>query len=223
MTAQVKICGIKTEAALACALEAGADYVGLVFFAKSPRAVGVATAERLAATARRLGHARVVALVVDADDGLLAEIGAKVRPDILQLHGSETTDRIRAIRRLAPACGIWKATSVRTRGEVAAAVALYLQPGIADMVLFDAKPPEGSVLPGGNGLAFDWHILDELKDGAPFVLAGGLTPDNVAAAIRLTSAAIVDVSSGVESTPGIKDDGLIRRFLMAAKTAIEAG
>ena len=219
---RVKICGLKDDGALECAIAAGADYVGFVFFAKSPRAVDLATAARLAAHARERATVQCVALVVDADDAMLAAICRDVRPDILQLHGKETPDRLLAIRALCPGVGIWKAASVITREDVAAVTGRYLQPRLADMLLFDAKPPPGSVLPGGNGLAFDWHILDDVKGRMPFVLAGGLTPDNVAAAIRLTDAAVVDVSSGVESAAGIKDYGLIRRFLTAAKTAIEA-
>lgn len=218
----VKICGIKTEEALATAIEAGADYIGFVFFAKSPRAVDVATAERLAAHARERAKAKCVALVVDADDDTLAAIRRAVRPDILQLHGKEPPSRVLAIRALCSGTGIWKAVSVTTRADVAEAASQYRQPGLADMILFDAKPPPGSMLPGGNGLAFDWHILDEVKGRMPFVLAGGLTPDNVATAIRLTQPAVVDVSSGVESAPGVKDNDLIRRFLKAARTAIEA-
>lgn len=219
---KVKICGLKDEASLACAVAAGADYVGFVFFARSPRAVDLATAARLAGSARRHAGVRCVALVVDAGDEMLAAICKDVQPDILQLHGNETPDRIGAIRALCPGVGIWKAASVATREDVAKATGRYLRPDLADMILFDAKPPPGSLLPGGNGLAFDWHILDDVRGRAPFVLAGGLTPDNVAAAIRLTQPAVVDVSSGVETAPGVKDVGLIRSFLTAAKTAIEA-
>jgi len=219
---RVKICGIRTEAALLTAIEAGADYVGLVFFAKSPRAVDVETARHLAAVARERSRAISVALLVDADDALLDAIMTKVRPDVLQLHGAETPERIGKIRKAHPGATLWKAVSVMTGADVAGAVARYLGAGTIDMLLFDAKPPQGSVLPGGNGLAFDWHILEDVKGRLRFVLAGGLTPDNVAAAIRLTKPAVVDVSSGVESAPGVKDDALIRRFLNSARTAIEA-
>jgi phosphoribosylanthranilate isomerase len=219
---RVKICGIRTEAALLTAIEAGADYVGLVFFAKSPRAVDIETARHLAAVARERSRAISVALLVDADDALLDAIMTKVRPDVLQLHGAETPERIGKIRKAHPGATLWKAVSVMTGADVAGAVARYLGAGTIDMLLFDAKPPQGSVLPGGNGLAFDWHILEDVKGRLRFVLAGGLTPDNVAAAIRLTKPAVVDVSSGVESAPGVKDDALIRRFLNSARTAIEA-
>ena len=217
MTVQVKICGISTEAALDAAIGGGADYVGLVSYPKSPRHVEPPLAQRLAAHARsKRADIKVVALVVDADDRTLRSLNESVKPDILQLHGSETPDRAGVIAAMTGR-SIWKAVSVSSRDGVVAAGA-YLRPGCADLILFDAKPSdEAGALPGGNGLAFDWTVLDAWS--RPFVLAGGLTPRNVAAAITLTGAPIVDVSSGVESAPGVKDPELIRRFLEAAKTA----
>lgn len=219
MTVEAKICGISTEAALDAAIDGGAQYAGLVFFPKSPRNVEPPLAQRLAAHARaRSQSIKVVALVVDPDDRALHRLNERVKPDIVQLHGNETPDRAGVIAAITGRA-IWKAVSVNTRAGVQSAEA-YLRPGCADLILFDAKPPEHlSALPGGNGLAFDWTMLDAWPKSRPFVLAGGLTPDNVAAAIRLTGASIVDVSSGVETAPGVKDAGLIRRFLAAVKTA----
>lgn len=219
MSVQVKICGITTEAALDAAIDGGASFVGLVSYPKSPRHVEPPLAQRLAAHARsKRADIDVVALVVDADDGALRRLNESVKPDIIQLHGSETPERAGVIAAMTGRA-VWKAVSVNTRDGVASAEA-YLRPGCADLILFDAKPPEHlSALPGGNGLAFDWTILDAWQKSRRFALAGGLTPNNVAAAIRLTGAPIVDVSSGVESAPGVKDPELIRRFLEAAKTA----
>jgi phosphoribosylanthranilate isomerase len=219
MTAKVKICGIKSEAALDAALEAGADYVGLVFFARSPRNLDVPEAAKLARRAHERGRARVVALLVDPEDELIDRVVAEVRPDFVQLHGSESPERVAVIRKRT-GVPIIKALSVTTAEDVARA-ALYLAPGArADLILFDAKAPEGArSLPGGNGLTFDWHILEGVATRHPFALAGGLRQYNVAEAIRLTGASILDVSSGVEVAPGEKDPELIRRFLHAAKAA----
>ncbi len=211
MSVEVKICGLKTPAALEAALAGGADYVGLVFFPPSPRNVALETAAALAAKAR--GRARIVALTVDPDNALLDAIVAAAAPDLIQLHGDETPERVAEIR------GRWgrriiKAVPVETAGDVQEARRYQ---AVADLVLFDARAPATSTRPGGNGAPFDWRSLLGLEDGLPFVLSGGLTPDNVADAIRLTGAAVVDVSSGVESRPGEKDPDLIRRFLRAAK------
>ena len=195
MTTKVKICGLKTEAALEAALAGGADYVGLVFFPKSPRNVTPALAKALADKAR--GRARIVALTVDADDALLDTIAAAVAPDLIQLHGEESPDRVAAIRRR---CGIpvMKAIKVETADDARRALA-YRE--AADLVLFDARAPADSTRPGGNGAPFDWRALLGVKDEIAFMLSGGLTPDNVAEAIRTTGAPIVDVSSGVEFEP----------------------
>jgi phosphoribosylanthranilate isomerase len=221
MTTKVKICGIKTEEALDAALEAGADYIGLVFFEKSPRWLDVAAAKALSKRAHERSRAQVVALLVDPDDRLVDQVASEVRPDLLQLHGSETPDRAREIQRRTH-IPVMKAIAVGSEGDVAVA-GRYLEPGgRADLVLFDAKPPKDpAALPGGNGLAFDWRILAGIRGQYPFALAGGLTADNVADAIRLTGASVVDVSSGVERAPGEKDPELIRRFLRAAKAAKE--
>ena len=218
MTVEVKICGLKTEAALDAALAAGADYVGLVFCTKSPRNLDLATARQLAERAR--GRAKIVALLVDPDDKQLQDVVAAVAPDIIQLHGSETPERVAEV---AKRFGrpVLKAVKVAIADDALAALAYA---GKADRILFDAKAPEGraGALPGGNGLAFDWQALAGVRGKLDYMLAGGLTPANVGEAIRLTGAKAVDVSSGVESRPGEKDPELILRFLRAAKTAREA-
>jgi phosphoribosylanthranilate isomerase len=211
MSTKVKICGLKTEAALEAALDGGADYVGLVFFPASPRHVTPEAAKALADKAR--GRAGIVSLLVDPDDALIDAVVAAVAPDLLQLHGQETPQRAADIRRRW-ATPIMKAIRVETSQDARTALA-YRE--AVDLILFDARPPEDSTRPGGNGAPFDWRTLLGVKDQVPFVLSGGLTPDNVAEAIRATAAPAVDVSSGVERRPGEKDPELIRHFLRAAK------
>lgn len=211
MGTQVKICGLKTEAALEAALAGGADYVGLVFFPPSPRSIDPAAATALAAKAR--GRAKVVALLVSAEDALIDAVVKAVAPDMLQLHGDETPDRAVAIRR-GWDLPVIKAVKVATAND--ARVALNYR-AMVDYILFDAQPPEGATRPGGHGAIFDWGVLSGVKEHVPFILSGGLNADNVADAIRATRAPVVDVSSGVESSPGEKDPALIQRFLQAAK------
>jgi phosphoribosylanthranilate isomerase len=218
----VKICGLKTHEAIDAALDAGADLLGFVIYPKSPRHVSVEDAAALVAYARGRGPAAMVTLLVDPDDELVDRVVAEVGPDVIQLHGHETVARVQEVRARSD-LSILKAVPVAAREDVSAALE-YLVPYGMVMLLFDAKPPDDPrALPGGNGLAFDWRILDVAQERGPWVLAGGLTPDNVAQAVSLTHAAIVDVSSGVESGPGQKDPELIRRFLRAAKAANEAG
>jgi phosphoribosylanthranilate isomerase len=212
VTTKVKICGLKEELALEAALAGGADYVGLVFFPPSPRAVALDRARTLAAQARG-ARVKVVALLVDPDDRLLASVVQTVEPDILQLHGSETPVRAAEIRRRFGR-QVMKAIAVAAPGDAAAALR-YAES--ADLILFDAKAPVGATRPGGNGAQFPWDLLAEVKDKVAYMLSGGLAPDNVAAAIRATGASIVDVSSGVESRPGEKDPALIARFLRITK------
>ena len=216
-TTKVKICGLRTQAALEAALAGGANYVGLVFFPPSPRNITPEAARALAARAR--GRAKIVALMVDPDDALIDSILAAVDPDLLQLHGDETPERVREIRRRwgKP---VMKAIKIATAEDANAAFAYT---DVVDLILFDARAPKDSTRPGGHGAAFDWHLLDGIKGRLPFMLSGGLTPDNVAEAIRITGAPMVDVSSGVESRPGEKDPELIRRFLQAAKAAKQGG
>lgn len=209
----IKICGLSTPETLEAAIAAGADMVGFVFFPKSPRHLTLDTAADLATIVR--GRAKIVALIVDADDEEIERIIEAARPDMLQLHGHETAQRVADIRArfglpVMKALGVADATDV-------VEVALYRP--VADHLLLDAKPPRGADLPGGNGLSFDWRLLAALDPGLPFMLSGGLTPDNVAQAVSLTRCTGIDVSSGVESAPGAKDSDLIKAFIEAARAA----
>jgi phosphoribosylanthranilate isomerase len=208
-----KICGLSSVETMAAALDAGADYVGLVLFPKSPRNVDFARAKALADQAR--GRAGVVALAVNPAPALLSVIAMDIRPDVVQLHGQESPADVAFVREsLLKAglgqCKIWKAISVETAGDAALA---FEYTSVVDLILFDAKAPKDAVLPGGNGHAFDWAMLDGVKGQMPFMLSGGLSAENVAQAIARTGAGGVDVSSGVESAPGVKDPEMIRRFL----------
>jgi phosphoribosylanthranilate isomerase len=207
---RVKICGLRTPADVEAVAAAGAAYAGFVFFPKSPRHLTLDQAAR-AALAAPPGLAKV-ALTVDADDATLDAIMGAVPIDILQLHGNETPDRVAAIRAHF-GLPVMKVMGVADEGDLAGLLEMSLA---ADQLLIDAKPPKGADLPGGNGLAFDWRLLVGRKWLRPWMLAGGLTAGNVAEAVRLTGARQVDVSSGVESAPGIKDAGLIRAFVTAA-------
>lgn len=208
--AQVKICGLRRPDHIAAAAEAGARYVGLVFFPKSPRAVSIGEAADLAAHVP-VGVARV-GLFVDPDDALLDETLARVPLDIVQLHGSESPDRVAAVKTLT-GLPVMKSVGLSDPADLPALTDYGL---VADMLLVDAKPFKGAELPGGNGLSFDWRLLVGRKWLRPWMLAGGLTAQNVAEAIRLTGAPAVDVSSGVEIEPGVKDEALIRAFVAAA-------
>lgn len=213
MAARVKICGLSTPEAMQEALLARADLVGLVFFPPSPRNVAVEAAGPIADYAR--GFAAIVALTVDADDALLERIIATVNPDMLQLHGLETPERVAAIRaRFGKP--VMKAIRVATAADAAEALRFR---EVADLILFDARPPKDADRPGGHGRPFDWSALDDVRGRVPFMLSGGLTPENVADAIRRTGATVVDVSSGVETAPGVKSPDLIRKFIRAAKSA----
>ncbi len=210
----VKICGLSTPTTLEAALAAGADMVGFVFFAKSPRHIGFETARALGAQAR--GRARIVALSVDADDGLMSLIVEALSPDVLQLHGHESPARVTEIAvRFGRAT--MKAVGVGAREDLSA-TAPY--DGVADFLLIDAKPPRDAVLPGGNGLPFDWRLARDFAPRRPWLLSGGLDPANVAEAIRLTGTSGVDVSSGVESAPGVKDEEKIAAFVAAARAGL---
>ena len=214
---RVKICGINDGAAMAAALAAGADMVGLVFFEPSPRHLTYDAAEALAAMAR--GRAEIVALTVDADDARITAIAARIAPDLIQLHGRESPERVRAVA-TSTGCRTMKALGVSTAADLAA---LDAYAGAADFVLLDARPPKGADRPGGHGAVFDWAILDRLDPSLPFMLSGGLTPDNVAEAIRRTRPYAVDVSSGVERSPGEKAPALIEAFVAAARDAAGVG
>lgn len=213
MDIRVKICGLRQPADVAAAAEAGAAYVGFVFFERSPRNVTLAEARALALQVPP-GIAKV-ALTVDATDTALDAIVAEVPLDMLQLHGRESPERVSAVR-ARHGLPVMKAVGLSGPEDLAA---LDLYQTVADQILVDAKPPKGAALPGGNGLAFDWRLLLGRAWRRPWMLAGGLTPENVALAIRSTNARQVDVSSGVESAPGVKDAGLIRAFIKAAAGA----
>lgn len=211
MPVKVKICGVRTPAIIEEAAKSGADFIGLVLFAKSPRFVELEEARVLAAIAR--GKIGTVAVMVDPDDELIACVVDRVRPDLLQLHGSETPERVSVIKALS-GLPVIKAVPVAGPADVSHAGDYA---GSADYILFDAKASQDALLPGGNGIPFDWQALAAAKP--PFALSGGLNPDNVGEAIRLTGATLVDVSSGVERAPGEKDAGLVARFIHAAKSA----
>lgn len=212
MPTAIKICGISTPATLDAAIRARADHVGFVFFAKSPR--HVPTADAAALGARAAGRIGTVGLFVDADDTLLGEAVAAAGLGAIQLHGSETPERAAQVRARF-GLPVWKAVSVTTAQDVARAEDYA---GAVDLVLFDAKTPAGT-LPGGMGLSFDWSLVAGWKGPFAWGLAGGLSPQNVGDAIRLTGAPLVDTSSGVESAPGVKDEGLIAAFCTAVRTA----
>ena len=213
MTLLVKICGLSTAETLDVALEAGADAVGFVFFPPSPRHLGYEAARALGARVK--GRAEKVALSVDADDAMLAAAVEALRPDALQLHGKETPARVAAIKQRF-GLPVMKAIAVEARGDLAA-IADYV--GVADRLLFDARAPREATRPGGLGKAFDWRLLENLDPGIPFMLSGGLDAGNVAEALRITRARSVDVSSGVERSPGEKDPDKIRAFVRAARAA----
>jgi len=207
----VKICGLTGPQDVVAAADAGARYVGFVFFPKSPRNVSVQQAKALAAEVP-FGVAKV-ALTVNADDALLDEITQNVAIDILQLHGSEPVERVAQIK-ARTGLPVMKAIGISDADDLQKIVDYGR---VADMLLVDAKPPKNADLPGGNGLAFDWRLLAGRKWTVPWMLAGGLTPDNVQQAIQLTGARQVDVSSGVESAPGVKDPAKVAAFVSAAQ------
>ncbi len=213
MSVRVKTCGMNSHSSIKAALSAGADYLGFVFYPPSPRHVSYGEAGELAPGIP--AHVAKVALIVNADDVCIEQIIKVLDPDIFQAHGGESPQRIEEI---STKFGrpVWKAVPVRTAGDVAGAVRYE---GIADKVLFDAKTPANmpGALPGGNALSFEWKLLAQspIKE---FVLAGGLTPENVGEAVRLTNAAIVDASSSLESAPGIKDNGKIAAFIRSVKS-----
>jgi phosphoribosylanthranilate isomerase len=207
----VKICGLSTPETLDTALQSGADMVGFVFFPPSPRHIGLQTARELGQRAE--GRAVKVALTVDADDATLANIVETLRPDILQLHGRETMARLRDIKQ-AYGLPVIKAMAVETPSDL---LPLSGYAAVADRILFDARAPKGATRPGGLGAAFDWHVLENLELAVPFMVSGGLTRENVAAAVGLTRAGGVDVSSGVERAPGVKDPEMIEAFIRTAR------
>jgi phosphoribosylanthranilate isomerase len=217
MSVLVKICGLSTPETLDVALDAGADMVGFVFFPPSPRNISFEQARALGA--RVNGRAGKVALVVDADDALLDQIVATLKPDMFQLHGHETPQRVAAIRE-SFGLPVMKVLAIETKADLAA-ITPYIN--VSDRLLFDARPPRDATRPGGLGRPFDWHLLENLELSIPFMLSGGLDAANVAEAQRITRAPGVDVSSGVESAPGVKDVEKIRAFIRAARASLGAG
>ncbi len=213
MPLDIKICGLKTDAALAAALDGGASHVGFIFFRKSPRWVEPAEAGRL----RRLaaGRAKAVAVTVDADDDFMDAIVAAMAPDMLQLHGKETPARASELK-ARYGLPVMKAFSIRTAADLEA-----IRPyrGVAERFLFDAKPPAGSELPGGNGVSFDWTVLAGLDRGVDYLLSGGLSAANIGDALSSATPAGIDISSGVERAPGEKDPALIQAFFRAVRLA----
>lgn len=209
----IKICGLKTDEALAAALAGGASHVGFIFFARSPRNIEPEDAGRLRKAAE--GKALAVAVTVDAADQALDRIMEAVAPDMLQLHGAESPERVAEVR-LRYRVPVMKALPVREAADLAVAERYS---GVADRILFDAKPPAGAELPGGNGLAFDWRLLAGLDPALDYMLSGGLNAANISDALGLAKPAGIDISSGVERAPGVKDAALIENFFRAVRAA----
>lgn len=215
MSLLVKICGLSTRETLETALDAGADMVGFVFFPPSPRHLSLQLGRELGHQVKR--RALKVALTVDADDPMLDNIMDALSPDILQLHGKESVARLRDIKQKFGR-PVMKALPVETSADLAA---LPGYAAVADRILFDARPPKDATRPGGLGAAFDWRLLEKLDLDVPYMVSGGLYAGNVAEALRLTRAGGVDVSSGIESAPGVKDPELIKAFIRASRATPE--
>jgi phosphoribosylanthranilate isomerase len=213
MTTLVKICGLSTAESLEVALEAGADLVGFVFFPPSPRHLDGATARALGRQVK--GRGRKVALTVDPDDVLLATVIEVLQPDMLQLHGSEPPERVAAVKARF-GLPVMKAIHVATSSDLLTVPAYA---NVADHLLFDARPPRDATRPGGLGNSFDWNLLQSPDVGVPFLLSGGLDAGNVTAALEITRASGLDVSSGVERAPGEKDPDKIRAFIRSVRQA----
>lgn len=216
MKLDIKICGLKTEEAVDRAVALGATHIGFIFFPKSPRHMEPADAGRLADRIR--GKAKIVSVSVDADNDDLDEIADLIRPDILQLHGNESPERVLTIKAVS-GLPVWKALSVTEADDLK-----NIDPydGIANRFLFDAKAPKNSELPGGNGVSFDWRLLANLDAGVDYMLSGGLNKDNIAEALAIARPAGIDVSSGVESSPGVKDLKMMEAFFDAVRRAMQA-
>jgi phosphoribosylanthranilate isomerase len=216
MSLDIKICGLKTDDAVAAALDGGASHIGFIFFPKSPRNIDPALAGRLRRAAE--GRAKAVAVTVDANDAALDAIVAAVNPDMLQLHGKESVQQVQEVK-ARYGLPVMKAFSLRERSDLNQ-ITPYV--GVADRFLFDAKPPKGSELPGGNGVSFDWQVLSELDASIDYMLSGGLNAGNISEALAATLPSGIDISSGVESAPGVKDVSLIREFFRAVRVAKSA-
>ncbi|MBZ9656940.1 phosphoribosylanthranilate isomerase [Phyllobacterium lublinensis] len=216
MSLDIKICGVKTDDAIAAALDGGASHIGFIFFPRSPRYVEPVEAGRLRQAIS--GRAKAVAVTVNADNAFLDRIVAAMSPDMLQLHGDESASRLQEIK-ARYGLPVIKALSVREHNDLDQ-ISPYL--GIADRLLFDAKPPKGSELPGGNGVSFDWQVLSGLDASIDYMLSGGLNAGNIGEALKATVPGGIDISSGVETAPGIKDVGLIEEFFRAVRAAKRA-
>ncbi|MEK6745643.1 MAG: phosphoribosylanthranilate isomerase [Pseudomonadota bacterium] len=212
MTIAVKICGLSDEISVRAVIESGADFVGFVHYPKSPRHVSIEKAAQLKSLLPE--SIKSVMVVVDPNDELLVEIASEMQPDYLQLHGNETPERLTEIRKKFPQIKIIKAVSVYNSVDIKKAEDFY---DVCDFLLFDAKPTSGKMMHGGNGIAFDWNILAERQIALPWFLSGGLNSENIAQAIKISGAKMVDVSSGVESSPGVKDAGLIENFVKVVR------
>jgi phosphoribosylanthranilate isomerase len=213
MSLIVKICGLSTPETLDAALDAGADMVGFVFFPPSPRHLQFDVARALGQRVR--GRAQKVALTVDAEEEYIAAVIKALQPDLLQLHGFESTDRVEALR-LTFGLPVMKALPIAVKGDLDR-IARYAT--VADRLLFDARAPRDATRPGGLGNTFDWHLLEDVHANVPFMLSGGLDVDNIGEALRITRASGIDVSSGVERAPGVKDVNKIIAFVRAARGA----
>ncbi len=213
MSLDIKICGLKTPEAVAAALDGGATHIGFIFFPRSPRNIEPASAGELRTAA--IGRALAVAVVVDADDAALDRIVTEMKPDMIQAHGKETPHRIAELKARF-GLPVMKALAVATPEDLEK-ISPYI--GVSNRFLLDAKPPVGSDLPGGNGVSFDWTILSGLDASVDYMLSGGLNAGNVGEAVTLSNPPGIDISSGVESAPGVKDVALIENFFRAVRTA----
>jgi phosphoribosylanthranilate isomerase len=209
----IKICGLSTPDTVAAALDGGASHLGFIFFPKSPRHLTPQAAAALRGAAK--GRAQVVAVTVNADNEVLDAIVSELQPDVLQLHGSETPERVSAVK-ARYALPVMKALSISAADDLTRAQSFA---GVADRLLFDAKPPKGAELPGGNGITFDWSLLGSLDASLPYMLSGGLNASNVGDALARVLPSGLDISSGVERAPGIKDVALIEAFFAAIRSA----
>jgi phosphoribosylanthranilate isomerase len=216
MTLDIKICGLKTEEAVERAVALGATHIGFIFFQKSPRHIEPADAGRLADRVR--GRAKIVSVSVDADDDDLDEIVDLIRPDMLQLHGKETPERVLNIKALR-GLPVIKALAIQAAGDLRKTEPYE---GLANQFLFDAKPPGNSELPGGNGVSFDWTLLAGLDPSIDYFLSGGLNKYNIGEALRIARPRGIDASSGLESSPGVKDLNMIDAFFAAVRQAMQA-
>lgn len=208
---EIKICGLSTEKTVASVIKSGADYMGLIFFEKSPRNVSISTAKDLSRFAG--SSIKKVVVTVNASEGFLDRIVEAVQPDLIQFHGSESVERCREVKQRYNV-SIMKAFAIRSKLDLSKTNAFIAE---VDKILFDAKAPKNSDLPGGNGVSFDWKILSDFVSKQPYMLSGGIDPFNVRQALEISGAKAIDISSGVESSPGVKDIDKIKSFIKAVR------